>query len=247
MTEDLLFNHEIDNLRSAGVELSDLTGEEIVALVRAVDRLRSPFSNVNADICGMPIEVRGCDVVLWKLTVGATVWLNEYAKKWWLDRGMRKAYFWAMVYALANARKPDAFVGLTKEQEAHEKIQALGLRLCVHEQEIADAVEIALEVRESQPKTGNPNVPEAPDQQTDWATVIARIEGQSGIPAEKWCWQRSADYVLRVHEDLKRFAELAAGGKPDRMRDENDMATSDLAKLRAAIVERVKASREGQA
>ena len=236
---DYLVEKEITNLKQVGVEITDLSGAEIVALVKAVEKLRNPFSGVNLDVVGAPITVGG--VTLWKLTVGATVWLAEFARGWWLYRGKEKAYFWALVYACVNARRKGAFIALTDEKKAHEEITKMALKMAVYEDELAKAVNDCLEVREATaPKLNKGKEPEdKPEIQTDWASIIARLEGQTGIPADEWCWNRSADYALRVHEDLQRFAKAAAGEKVAEMRDEADMATSALARLRSQIKARV--------
>ena len=243
---DYLFEKEITNLKQVGVEITDLSGAEIVALVKVVERLRNPFSGVNLDVVGSPITVGG--VTLWKLTVGATVWLAEFARNWWLYRGKEKAYFWALVYACVNARRKGAFIALTDEKTAHEEITKMALKMAVYEDELAKAVNDCLEVREATaPKLNKGKEPEdKPEIQTDWASIIARLEGQTGIPADEWCWNRSADYALRVHEDLQRFAKAAAGEKVAEMRDEADMATSALARLRAQIKARVEKAKADQ-
>ena len=243
---DYLFEKEITNLKQVGVEITDLSGAEIVALVKAVEKLRNPFSGVNLDVVGAPITVGG--VTLWKLTVGATVWLAEFARGWWLYRGKEKAYFWALVYACVNARRKGAFITLTDEKTAHEEITKMALKMAVYEDELAKAVNDCLEVREATaPKLNKGKEPEdKPEIQTDWASIIARLEGQTGIPADEWCWNRSADYALRVHEDLQRFAKAAAGEKVAEMRDEADMATSALAKLRSQIKARVEKAKADQ-
>ena len=243
---DYLFEKEITNLKQVGVEITDLSGAEIVALVKAVEKLRNPFSGVNLDVVGAPITVGG--VTLWKLTVGATVWLAEFARGWWLYRGKEKAYFWALVYACVNARRKGAFITLTDEKTAHDAITKMALKMAVYEDELAKAVNDCLEVREATaPKLNKGKEPEdKPEIQTDWASIIARLEGQTGIPADEWCWNRSADYALRVHEDLQRFAKAAAGEKVAEMRDEADMATSALAKLRSQIKARVEKAKADQ-
>lgn len=243
---DYLFEKEITNLKQVGVEITDLSGAEIVALVKAVEKLRNPFSGVNLDVVGAPITVGG--VTLWKLTVGATVWLAEFARGWWLYRGKEKAYFWALVYACVNARRKGAFITLTDEKTAHDAITKMALKMAVYEDELAKAVNDCLEVREATaPKLNKGKEPEdKPEIQTDWASIIARLEGQTGIPSDEWCWNRSADYALRVHEDLQRFAKAASGEKVAEMRDEADMATSALARLRSQIKARVEKAKAGQ-
>lgn len=243
MKEDFLFNHEVALLRERGVTLNDLKGEEVVALVNAVERLRKPFTDVNLDVCGFPIEVKG-GVKLWKLTVGATVWLAEYAEKWWLDEGKQKAYFWAMVYACVHSREQGVFP--TNEEEAFRLIRDMAVGLASYEEDLVEGVNKCLVVRKSKAPSLNKNKAPQLDTQPDWATVVARLEGQTGIPADQWCWNRSADYALRVHEDLKHFAEQCAGHS-SRMMDEVDEATRRLARMRAEIINRVEAERKEKA
>lgn len=240
MTKDILFQNELNQLKGFGVELTDLESGEIVELVRAVDRFRNPYSGCNADAIGRPIKI--CEGKhLWKITIGASVWLDEYAKKWWYEDGSTKAYFWALVYALIHAREADAFKDLTDETAAHNAIMNECLRLPVSESELTEYVMQALEVRAPSKNK------DADFLQTDWATIVARLEGQTGIESSKWCWDKSADYALRVHEELSRFARAAGGQKVGHLRDEQDKATKALFALRNKIIERVtKAKRAHQ-
>ena len=235
---NLLLQKEIDALRDKGIGLGDLTVDEVEALVHAVDRLADPFGEVNADAVGMPVRVSGA-VVFWPMTIGACVWLEEYARKWWGSEG--KSYFWAVVYCLVHGRDKDAFARLLDEEAAFKAVRDNALGLCVHEAEVIDAMDRALGLgRPKEPRKKGPAV----DTGTDWASIVARLESQTGIPAEKWCWGRSADYAMRCYQDLSAFAQKYAGGRSSRrMRDEVDRAVSAIARTRAAIVERVEAGR----
>lgn len=230
----LFFEKEVAALREQGVELVNLTNEEIVELVRATDKMANPFDQVNLDAVGFPLKV--CDgVVFWRLSVGACVWLEEYARRWWDDRP--KAYFWALVYALIHGRERGAFDGMLEEDSAFEAIKGEAVRLAANEEEVAEAVNKSIKFD---------NHPEYRDRQipigTDWAKIVQRVESQTGIPADVWNWQKSADYVLAVYNDLRFFAEQYGGGgfKAQRMKNELDHATNRVARIRAAIIQRVK-------
>ena len=228
---------ELQGLAQLGITANDLTADELEALVLAVARVRNPFSEVNMDALGRPLyDANG--LTLYPLTIGAVVWLEEYAKRWWSDRP--KAYFWAIVYALKNGREPGVFTGLKDEATAYEQIKATGLELCVTEAELADAIDVALNFKRPEYKSR-----ETPDDTgVDWANIIVTLETQTGIPAEKWIWQRSADYAVRSYNSLLAFAKRQAGQKANRMKDELDHAMNALAQVRAKIVTRINAEKE---
>lgn len=237
------FEAELADLKGRGVEPKDILPSEFERLVRACDRCDKPFSQLNAELVGMPILV--CEgVYFWKMTVGASVWLDQYAKAWWLDTGQRKAYFWAIVYALMHSRDKDAFTTLTDEGEAYRRIREDALRLVAHEDEVVVAVDLALQLHDDEPKA---QVQQKIQLENDWQSVVARLESQSGIPAEKWVWERSLDYTRRAYRDLSRFAAACGGKKAERMKDELDYAMNALARLRAEIVERVAALKAKEA
>lgn len=235
---NLHFKAELANLKAAGVQLSDMTADEIAALVRATDKLADPFGEVNADAVGMPVKAAE-NVVFWRFTIGAAVWYEEYARKWW--DGRPEAMFWATVYALRHGREQNAFVNLTREDEAFKAIENEGLQLCVSREELEKAVDKALNFgRERRQK-------EQQDTESgiDWAAIIARLETQTGLSSEYWCWKHSADYALRAYYDLRYFAEVYAGGRrAKQMTSELDHAANALARLRCSIVERVNKQKE---
>lgn len=232
----LYFDKEIDTLAEHGVNREDLTNEELVELVHVTDELANPFDQVNIDAIGFPIPV--CDgVVFWRLSVGACVWLEEYARVWWDDRP--KAYFWALVYALIHGRERGAFDAMLDEESAFERIKAEAIRLAVHEDELSAKVDDAIHFRHHPAGVRDPR--EIPTG-TDWQKIVARVESQTGISGDEWCWKKSADYVLSVWCDLRFFAENYGGSgmKAQRMKSELDHVTNKVARLRAAIVQRVK-------
>lgn len=237
------FQAEVADLAGKGIALSDLTPEEVERLVHACDKCTSPFTYANAELVGIPIHA--CEgVVFWKMTVGASVWLDQYAKRWWLDTGMRKAYFWAIVYALIHGREKDAFVSLVEESVAHKRITQEALKLACHEDEITQAVDYALGITDEKPNAQKAALAE---QESDWASVVMRLESQTGIPAEKWIWERSLDYAKRTYFDLRQFAEAQAGRRTGHAKDELDYAMNALARLRAEIIQRVTDERAANA
>lgn len=234
--------NELRRLVARGVSASDLTADELDALVTACRRAENPYDGVNADAMGKPVMV--CDgVFLWRLTAGASAWLDEFADKWW-GRGGRRGgrYFWALVYALVNARNREAFAGLDTEEKAEKAILRCVLRIPATMDEIEYAVDAALGRRPDTRRRGN-----AIDESVDWSRIAARLEANSGIRAEEWLWGRSTTYAIRAYNDLLRLAAATSGDAAafERRQDELDDALNALAELRKGIIARVKDGKEG--
>ncbi len=222
-----------------------LTADEMFDLVRCVERVERPFGDVNADAVGFPVRV--CEGVhFWRLTAGASAWLDEYAGEWWGGERDSKRYFWALCYALANARRKEAFVGLDTPGKAYSAIREFVLGLPATQGELTLAVDKALG---RVPDEDDPRRGETPlkENALDWARLVARLEGQSGICADEWLWGRSAGYTVRAYNDLVAFARrygAAQGGDDGRMKDLLDDALNALARCKARIGRRIRADRE---
>ena len=237
---ELRFKAEVAKLRSRGVRLDDLTPREFFLLADAVRACDNPYDGVNLDAAGMPI--RCGDIVLHRLTIGACIWLENYAKRWFWDSGREQTYYYALVYALRHAREKDAFTKMTDEEVARETIVKEAVSLCVTDDELADAVGAAVDsgLPVSQTSKAEDNV-----SPTDWDEIVRRLEAHSGISRDSWVWQYSEGYALRAYIDIFKMAAMTSpmGRKPVRMRDRLDEAISRLARLECEIVERVERER----
>jgi len=227
---------ELDDLRERyDITLDQLTADEIATFVDCCRRIDNPYSDVNAEIIGTPVTVRG--VKFYPLTIGASVWLDEFAGKWWKDD---RRYFYAMAYAMANANDPGAFEAVQTEGEAIKRITAMAIRLAFAKGALKKAMDRCLGII--------PDVPtESVKEQaaTDWSAIVARLEGQSGIRREEWVWGRTARYSIKAYCDLRRFAsETGMGGQVKRAKDELDDAINALARLKKSIKDRLEAQDE---
>ena len=112
VTAQMHFAKALDGLRRHGVEPGNIVPDELYALAEAARRCADPFREVNADAAGFPVRV--CEGVwFWKLTIGASVWLDEVAAM--LGGGTDPRYRLATIHALVHARDPEAFAGLDTE------------------------------------------------------------------------------------------------------------------------------------
>ena len=244
ITGEMHFAKALAALEAAGVSRDALKPGELYALAHAAERCANPFSNVNAELAERPIRV--CNGVwMWPPTAGAMIWLEECAAKWWARGSLR--FHWAQAYALLHAREPEAFAGLTERDAAWRAVWRAALRLAVHGRELAAAMGRAYgeEVVSGQSSAVSTDGPTTNDKRsmTNFAQIVARLEVQSGIPRSVWLWERSLLYVYTAYAEMRRFAAACAGkGGEGRMLDELDEALTNFAKVKAAIVRRVKSA-----
>lgn len=202
-----------------------LTPAEILFLADACNRMDNPFSDVDARLLETPVHVGGA--YLWPLTVGASVWLDTYAAKWWKDS--EELYFWALVYALLNARKPNEFV--PSEESSFEAVKKIGIKFACHRKELEAAVDQTLGIKANQPTNKSEKAKVA------WSTVISELEAHSGIMRHEWLWGRSVLATADSYASLFAIASALAGNDKSRMHDALDDAINNLAQTKKAIRE----------
>lgn len=229
---------ELEDMRSKlKISLDDLTADEIAAFVDCCRRIDDPYAAANAELLDVPETV--CGTKLWPLTIGASVWLDEYAAKWWGGSGKGRRYFWALAYAMVHAREPEAFAAATTEAAAVRRIFATCLRFAFSVGALKRAMDRCLSPREQHGRS----VADVDAATMDWSQLVARIESQSGIRREEWVWGRTARYCIRAYADLCRYAREAGAVGASRVRDELDDAINALAVLKRSIKRRIDAER----
>ena len=220
-----------------------MTPDELERLVLACRKVESPFRDVNMALIEKPVRV--CDgAYLWPITAGAQIWLEEFASEWWKPGSMM--HKWARVYALAHSREPEAFVSLQTKAQARVAIVKTCLRFVCHPKELQDAVDRCYGIGERVAPETRKKSREEVKAQTDFASLVARLEVESGIPAGSWLWGRSLVQTMMAYVELHEFAAAFSGGGRDRqnrMLDELDEAMNDLARLKRDIHVRLMAAK----
>ena len=238
ITAQMHFVKALQQLRKGGVEPGDCTPDELYALAEAARRCADPFREVNADAAGFPVRV--CEGVwFWKLTIGASVWLDEVCAL--LGGGTSPRYRLAMIHALVHSREPGSFAGLDTERKVMRAVRATMRTIHATPEEVNRAIDAALGIRADT----RPRRADEPSAAADWAALCARLESQTGIPASEWMWKRSGAYAILSYNDLHEFARAYSGGAAEHMVDELDDAMNALRAATAAIEKRVKEAHHG--
>ena len=242
ITAQMHFAKALKGLRRQGVELADVTSEELYDLAEAARRCADPFREVNADAAGFPVRV--CEGVwFWKLTIGASVWLDEVEPI--LGGGKSPRYRLAMIHALVHSREPGAFAGLDTERKIMRAVKATMRTIHATPEEVDRAMDELFGIR----PVARSGRADASTSAASWAAICARLETQTGIPAHDWMWNRSGAYAILAYHDLHAFARAYSNGRDggDRMIDELDDAMTGIRLVAARIEKRVKAKRASAA
>lgn len=228
------------DFKEVGITAADMTADELETLVHACERVNNPYSDINADLCEQPVKVcKG--VYLWPMTAGAFMWMEEYVCKWW-KKGTAM-YRWAQTYALANARDPDAFVGLTDKWAARKAIVKTMLRFTCHRAELTVAKNRCYGLGQYDMRDNAPA--SRPDEQaTNLAHFAAMLEVESGIPAKSWLFGKSVSDMVKTYRRMANLKNAFGGAESaEKMTFELNDALTNLANVKSMILERVKAER----
>lgn len=232
---------EINTLKTQfGIGQEDLTPKELEMLVLACRRCDSPFSNVNAALCGQPVFVSP-GVAIWPITAGAHIWLEEFAATWW--KRSSSMFAWARVYALAHAREPDAFAHLTTRWEARLAVMKTILRFACYREELRAAIDRAYSSDSDQVPETKADREQIRRARVDFSAMVAELEVYSGISAKEWLWGKALIDTAKAYTEMHRFAAAFDPKRRVRMKDELDDALNDLARVRISIVRRIRAER----
>ena len=236
---NLRLQNELNDLRSRyKVRLDDLTADEIAELVDCCRKVDDPFGGAGVALSDLPVAcIKG--VPIYPLTVGASIWLDEYVAEWWGKDNT--CYFWALVFAMIHAHEKDVFAQLTDRGKARRRILATCLRFMFDRRTLEQAVDRAL----GAPSDDGDRKRNETESHNDWVAFLARLETQTGIHRDEWLWGRSAAYTIRAYRDLHAFAaRYAAIGDRVRIFDAMDRALNALARLKKRIKVRLESRSE---
>ena len=228
---------ELAGIRSRFGTIDGLTADEIVSLVDACRLADAPFGDSERELLDMPAAVvRGWEFR--PLTIGASVWLDEYAAKWWGDDDNR--YFWALVYALVHGHERAAFTMLTSEEAARRAIRRMALHFAFGRKALERAIDAALGRRDQKPEAGG----DGSKGPINWSEIVAELEAGTGIRRDVWLWGRAEKYALHAYREMRRIvsARLGGGATGRRMLDALDHALQNLAEVKHAIKTRLESA-----
>jgi len=213
----------------------DPTIEEAMWIVQLCDRVLCPFEGERSDLCGYPVRCGISSTYIWPMTVGASVWFQDYASAWW-GRRDSKLYF-ALAYALANGRDREAMRAVAAgRREAEAAITAWAKTLTCTREELDAAIDVVLPPRHRDPKEGDTPADSRPAK-IDWERIVGEIEAATGIPADHWLWEVSRDATIRAWERSKAVLLARSGrGSGAGILDPLNTALQDLAQAKAAII-----------
>lgn len=204
------------------------TVEEAIWIVRLCERVLCPCEGERSDLCGIPVRAGVSEVFLWPLTIGAAVWYQDHAAKWWA--GSYERMTMALGFALANGRDKALMRSASLGRESAEKaVKAWALTLTCTRPELEAAFD---EVLPPSKPSGEPN-----PHKIDWEQIVGEIEAVTGIPCDHWLWDMSRDATLRAwHRSRSVLIARSGGSAGTSALDPLNVALQDLAEAKASII-----------
>lgn len=218
-------------------ELKDRWGveptiEESIWIVRLCERVLCPCIGERSDLCGIPVRVGISSVYLWPLTIGAAVWYQDYAAKWWEDS--RERMTMALGFALACGRDKnqmrDASLG---SESAAKLIRNWAATLTCTREELEAALDDVLPATKPKPQADRDKNPSS----IDWEQIVGEIEAISGIPCDHWLWDISKEATLRAWHRARSVMIAQYGGSAGTsVLDPLNVALQELAEAKSSII-----------
>lgn len=226
-----LAQEAVDKLAKEGVVC---TPDEILWLQDMADKIIRPTRSDERLFLDLPIPCG--NIMLWPLSIGARLWLEQYGKPWFIGTGDLEELVFA--FAMAHSRQPEIFTSMTSRWKARVKVAFWACRIKATRKEIADAVSHCMteddadlvEVKTPEPKY----VPPSTSDYGDCVALLCHFYGES---PEHWVWKTSEADCATL---LNKISQLMPTDKK---------ITSDSAKFKAhvlfnSVVDHIRKSRK---
>lgn len=227
-----LAKHHLCELREKwGVEP---TLEESIWIVDLCKEVLQPAGQCDLDLIGQPIQAGASDVWLWPFTIGASIWLERCAAKWFGDDEM--LWLMAEVYTLAHARDREAFAAMRTRELALVKMREWELTLNCTWRELIAAMKVVYQQLDVDDDEKKANVKKGGKKgESSWTMIVSRLEAVTGLKAEYWLWEVSLQ-ATRSRLELAESYQIAMGGGPVTEDDPIGRALKNLAQAKGEIV-----------
>lgn len=235
-----ILKNELADLRDRyRVDISGLSPEEIIKLVHACEKMSDPFCGDNRALLDFPIEST-CGIKFYSLSLGASIWLNEYANAWWGSGKNEFINSWAWFYALAHSRDKFAFQNLTDRSETFDLIKTWALSLNCPQNELEYIFKTLVgaddgDDGDTEKKEKETEEEEGEKVSINYTEIVSRLEAETGIPADQWLWGRSLYQTIKTYDESQRMIALRFGETLNPLKDELSEAVNSLAKIKRDI------------
>ena len=163
-----------------------------------------------ADLLDLPVRL-GPDgeVALYRLSLGAWLWLEECVIPWWNDARPELCDL-AFAFAMAHGRTPEAMQDCAVEWRARWIVLGWARRLRCSKAALLAAAKGLMP--EGDPLAHYYVAGKTPDPRDDpgWEKVLAAMARESGQPAEHWLWDVSRERFVAALTDLNDTREADA-------------------------------------
>jgi len=195
-----LFDSGIKQLAKDGV---DPTADEVVWLYVLAEKVIKPDVGSGVSFFDAPIRVGS--VLLFPLSIQASIWIDRYAKDWW-KTDPRKDLL-AVTFAMVHSKSKDIFQQMTERRSAWRKIRRWAFwNLSVSYKQLRDVMIDILGDNDYVAIGEQKKEIEAPE----WGEVISMLCGAYHLPPETFLYEYSVSTVLQMLKNMPN----ATGERP---------------------------------
>lgn len=190
------------------------TPDECVWLYMLCEQIVAP-TKYNIPCAVRPV-IKIKDVTLFPLSLGASIWLDDFARKWW-DGATNDGFLnkWidpnfdmdllSIAYAMAHSKKPEVFHELTEESHARLVIKTWAMKLSCSWKELKNAVLNFYKPYDTM-EIQSPNEPQKTDDEPDagmWGRIICKLANEYKQLPEYFMWQIPEEQFWEMVKGLK--------------------------------------------
>lgn len=202
-----LFDRSARDVEAAGHRL---TPREAVWLHAAVVKVTQEGDASPRDWMPQGINVGG--ITLRELSIGAHIWLNEYAGRWW--EGDRFLDTGSVAFASVHGQTPGYLARLTDRRTAERRVYALLLRVTCPVEKLRAELRRILRIDDVLTVELPSQFKRLAVDPSEWGSVIAAISAHYGLTPEHILALPRVE-VLRLLEERNKHVSGEAGRQVD--------------------------------
>lgn len=218
----------VDEIASAG---KSCTPADIVWLYEAGKRVVAPSFYDELYLLDMPCQCG--NATLWPLSLGAKLWLENYARRWFRGRHEQTA----IAFAMAHAREPQALQRLKNFARAQFAVLKWAAAVSATPAEINRAVAKCLRIDDTELVSvrGPERVEDERSTATDYGDCIALLCHYYGETPAHWLWSVSEEECAAL---IGRIARVLPMEKADEVSGPKLRALAEFRAIKKHIMER---------
>ena len=189
----------VDQLTKEGITC---TPDEILWLQEMADKVVRPTRADELLFLDLPVPCG--NILLWPLSIGARLWLEQYGRPWFVGAGDLEELVFA--FAMAHSRQPEILASLTSRLKARVKVAFWACKIRATRHELAEAVALCIgQDNNDLIEVKSPKPPKEQIQTSDYGDCVALLCHFYGQSPEHWLWKVPEEECTKLLNKIARL------------------------------------------